>query len=153
VTWIILSTTCCRNQSSKTQETTSMKSLPSSTATKNTLTSCTGLVTGEHVNHRGPSYTFKSCCCWSEVPGGSLLFTGGAPAARKVGRIDTRREFTVAHCPPMLTPRGYPFTMYPTPHLYILGGWKGSCLSLESQLGRSCGSNSHLQTVVSPVSS
>jgi hypothetical protein len=64
------------------------------------------------------------------VPGGSLLITGGgSTAVREVVRIDTRREFAVAHCPPMLTPRSYHAAVYPSPHLYILGGWKGSCLS------------------------
>jgi hypothetical protein len=37
----------------------------------------TNLVTGEHSSHRVPSCTFKYGCCWSEVPGGSLLITGG----------------------------------------------------------------------------
>jgi hypothetical protein len=82
------------------------------------------LVTGEHSNHRVPSYTFKRCCCWSEVPGGSLLITGGEFRAVvcEVVRIDTRREFAVSHCPPMLTPRQSHAAVYHTPHLYILGG-------------------------------
>jgi hypothetical protein len=51
-----------------------------------------------------PSYTFKIDCCWSEVPGGSLLTTGGGESPeREVVRIDTRKKFTVAHCAPMLT--------------------------------------------------
>jgi hypothetical protein len=58
----------------------------------------TNLVTGEDSSHRVPSYTFKGGCYWSEVPGGSLLITGGAPKVREVVRIDTRREFAVAHC-------------------------------------------------------
>jgi hypothetical protein len=86
----------------------------------------TSLVTGEHSSHRVPSYTFKGGCCWSEVPGGSLLITGGEDEAhsgvREVVRIDTRREFAVAHCPPMLTPRREHAAVYHTPHLYILGG-------------------------------
>jgi hypothetical protein len=59
----------------------------------------------------------------SEVPGGNLLITGGSPAVREVVRIDTRREFAVAHCAPMLTPRSWHVAVYHTPHLYILGGW------------------------------
>jgi hypothetical protein len=74
-----------------------------------------------------PSYTFKYCCYWSEVPGGSLIITGGQNryhyAVREVVRIDTHREFAVAHCSPMLTPRGYHAAVYHTPHLYILGGY------------------------------
>jgi hypothetical protein len=37
----------------------------------------TSLVTGEHSSHQVPSYRFKEGCCWSEVPGGSLLITSG----------------------------------------------------------------------------
>jgi hypothetical protein len=91
----------------------------------------TSLVTGEHSSLRVPSYTFKEGCWWSEVPGGSLLFTGGTLHAveREVVRIDTRREFAVSHCTPMLTPRTWHAAVYHTPHLYILGGWNGSYLS------------------------
>jgi hypothetical protein len=88
------------------------------------------LVTGEHSSHLVPSYTFKSCCCWSEVLGGSLLITGGQyrdySTVREVVRIDTRREFAVTHCAPMLTPRRAHAAVYHTPHLYVLGGRNGS---------------------------
>jgi hypothetical protein len=64
------------------------------------------------------------------VPGGSLLITGGGrTAVREVVRLDTRREFAVAHCAPMLTPRSCHAAVYHTPHLYILGGWNDSFLS------------------------
>jgi hypothetical protein len=86
----------------------------------------TNLVTGEHSSHRVPSHTFKYDCLWSEVLGGSLLITGGLDeafsVAREVVRIDTRREFAVTHCPPMLTPRLCHAAVYHTPHLYVLGG-------------------------------
>jgi hypothetical protein len=85
----------------------------------------TSLDTGEHSSHQVPSYTFKGGCYWSEVPGGNLLITGGDvaySAVREVVRIDTRREFAVTHCAPMLTPRGHHAAVYHTPHLYILGG-------------------------------
>jgi hypothetical protein len=88
----------------------------------------TNLVTGQHSSHRVPSYTFKTGCCWSEVPGGSLLITGGSPRVREVVRIDTRREFAVSHCAPMLTPRQGHAAVFHAPHLYILGGWNGSYL-------------------------
>jgi hypothetical protein len=91
----------------------------------------TSLVTGERLSQRVPSYTFKEWCCWSEVSGGSLLITGGRNEAyivvREVVRIDTRREFAVSHCTPMLTPRLGHAAVYHTPHLYILGGWIGRC--------------------------
>jgi hypothetical protein len=93
----------------------------------------TSLVTGERSIHRVPSYRFMECCCWSEVPGGSLLISGGQnrdyDAAREVVRIDTRREFAATHCAPMLTPRIAHAAVYHTPHLYILGGRNGRCLS------------------------
>jgi hypothetical protein len=64
------------------------------------------------------------------VPGGSLLITGGGtPAVREVVRIDTRREFAVSDCPPMLTTRRRHAAVYHTPHLYILGGEIGHALS------------------------
>jgi hypothetical protein len=37
----------------------------------------TSLVTGEHSSIRVPPYRFKGGCSWSELPGGSLLITGG----------------------------------------------------------------------------
>jgi hypothetical protein len=90
----------------------------------------TSLVTGEHSSHRVPSYIFNYGCCWSEVPGGSLLITGGTnPVVREVVRIDTRREFAVSHCPPMLSPRSDHAAVYHTQHLYILGGFNGRALS------------------------
>jgi hypothetical protein len=90
----------------------------------------TSLVTGERSSHRVPSYTFEAGCCWSEVPGGSLLITGGGwPVVREVVRIDTCREFAVTHCTPMLTPRTWHAAVYHTPHLYILGGDNGNALS------------------------
>jgi hypothetical protein len=94
----------------------------------------TSLVTGEHSIHRVPSYEFKGGCCWSEVPGGSLLITGGGwSAVREVVRIDTSREFAVSHCAPMLTPRSSHAAVYHTPHLYILGGWKDSSVLSECE--------------------
>jgi hypothetical protein len=90
----------------------------------------TNLVTGEHSSLRVPGYRFKYACCWSEVPGGSLLITGGGiPAVREVVRIDTRREFAVSQCAHMLTPRRLHAAVYHTPHLYILGGLNDSYLS------------------------
>jgi hypothetical protein len=87
----------------------------------------TSLVTGERSSHHVPSYIFRIGCCWSEVPGGSLLITGGGnPAVGEVVRIDTRREFAVAQCPHMLTPRKTHAAVYHTPHLYILGGFNGN---------------------------
>jgi hypothetical protein len=90
----------------------------------------TSLVTGEHSSHRVPSYTFKLDCCWSEVPGGSLLITGGGdPVLREVMRIDVG-TFEVFPQRDMLTPRREHAAVYHSPHLYVIGGYNGSrCLS------------------------
>jgi hypothetical protein len=94
----------------------------------------TNLVTGEHSCHRVPSYTFKPYCCWSEVPEGSLLFTGGEhPAEQEVVRIDTRREFAVSHCAPMINRRNSHAAASHTPHLYILGGDNGISVLSECE--------------------
>jgi hypothetical protein len=89
----------------------------------------TSLVTGEHSSHQVPSYTFKQGCCWSEVPGGSLLITGGSPAVREVMSIDVG-TFEVSTQPHMLTPRTFHAAVYHTPHLYVLGGY-GTCSCLS----------------------
>jgi hypothetical protein len=92
----------------------------------------TNLVTGElHASLRVPSYSFRPGCCWSEVSGGSLLITGGGYpiAVREVVRIYTCREFAVAGCPPMLTPRTGHAAVYHSQHLYVLGGHNTSFLS------------------------
>jgi hypothetical protein len=76
-----------------------------------------------------PSYTFKYGCCWSEVPGGSLLITGGGvPGVREVVRIDVG-TFEVSPQTHMLTPRRHHAAVYHTPHLYVLGGYAYRCLS------------------------
>jgi hypothetical protein len=49
----------------------------------------------------------------------------GFPVAREVVSIDTCREFAVAHCSPMLMPRGSHTAVYYARHLYILGGDDG----------------------------
>jgi hypothetical protein len=84
----------------------------------------TNLVTGEPSSHRVLSYTFKRYCCWSEVPGGSLLITGGGhpTPVKEVVRIDLG-TFEVSPQPHMLTPRYMHAAVYHTPHLYILAGW------------------------------
>jgi hypothetical protein len=97
----------------------------------------TNLVTGKPSSPRVHGCRFKYGCCRSEVPGGSLLITGGRnedlSSVKEVVRIDTRRELAVAHCAPMLTPRKQHAAVYHTPHLYILGGWTGSSVLRECE--------------------
>jgi hypothetical protein len=52
----------------------------------------TSLVTGKQSSHKVPSYTFKPYCCWTEVPAGGLLITGGGDwlAVKEVVRIGVR---------------------------------------------------------------
>jgi hypothetical protein len=86
----------------------------------------TSLATGATSCHRLPSYTFKQFCCWSELPGWSLLITGGGqPVTREVVKIDTR-PWTVSEQPPMLTARKAHATVYYAQYLYVLGGYTGS---------------------------
>jgi hypothetical protein len=81
----------------------------------------TSLVTGEQSSHHVPSYRFKPGCYWSEVPGGSLLVTGGGDSAvREVVWIDVE-TFEVSPQPHMLTARRNHAAVYHTQHLYILG--------------------------------
>jgi hypothetical protein len=93
----------------------------------------TNLVTGEQSINQVSTLVFQKLCCWSEMPGGSLLITGGGypEVVRMVVRIDTRRELAVSLCPSMLTPRRAHAAVYHTPHLYILGGandrWLSEC--------------------------
>jgi hypothetical protein len=82
----------------------------------------TNLVTGEQSSHQVPGYQFKSGCCWSEVPGGSLLITGGGyPAVSEVVNIEVK-TFEVSPQPHMLTPRSFHAAVYHAQHLYVLGG-------------------------------
>jgi hypothetical protein len=90
----------------------------------------TNLFTGEQsclkVLHQ-----FMFDCRWSELPGGSLLVTGGIednPAVREVVKIDTLREFAVSSQPPMHTARYYHATVYHAQYLYVLAGSNHSYL-------------------------
>jgi hypothetical protein len=91
----------------------------------------TNLVTGTQSCYRTPSYEFKHGCVLSELPGGCLLVTGGGwpEASREVGTIETLREFAVSQQSPMFTPRSEHTCVYHTQHVYVLGGFSGSCLS------------------------
>jgi hypothetical protein len=94
----------------------------------------TSLVTGELSSHQVHLYTFKPGCCWSEVPGGSLLITGGMKGfnpVTEVARIDTR-TFDVSPQTHMQIHRAEHAAVYHTQHLYVLGGLDGfSCSSSE----------------------
>jgi hypothetical protein len=81
------------------------------------------LFTGEKTSHEVPHYQFKYGCCWIEVPGGSLLITGGGsyPGLREVVKIDTLREYAVSSQPPMHTARYSHAAVYHSQSVYVLG--------------------------------
>jgi hypothetical protein len=93
------------------------------------------LLTGEESWHM-VHYLFEQYCRWSELPGGSLLITGGgrrrgevrdgsSPAVSDVVKIDTSREYAVCSQPPMHTPRYSHAALYHSQYVYVLGGDNG----------------------------
>jgi hypothetical protein len=82
------------------------------------------LLTGEQSKHEVPHYQFKGGCRWSELPGGSLLITGGGSrdAVRDVVRVDVG-TFAVSPQPPMHTARSSHAALYHSQYVYVLGGW------------------------------
>jgi hypothetical protein len=87
------------------------------------------LLTGEQSFLRVP-YLFRDSCRWSELPGGSLLVTGGSPAVKGVVKIDTLREYAVSSQPFMHTARQSHAAVYHSQYVYVLGGYsKGRYLS------------------------
>jgi hypothetical protein len=77
------------------------------------------LLTGEQSKHEVPHYEFNGACRWSELPGGSLLITGGS---RDVVRLDVG-TFAVSPQPPMHTARGSHAAVYHSQYVYVLGGF------------------------------
>jgi hypothetical protein len=82
------------------------------------------LLTGEQSCHEVPSYQFEWGCRLSELPGGSLLITGGYPGKYKVVKIDTLREYAVSSQPFMHTARFDHGAVYHSQYVYVLGGCK-----------------------------
>jgi hypothetical protein len=78
-------------------------------------------LTGKQTWLKIPAYQFKFGCRWSELPGRSLLITGGYPAVREVVKIDTLRECAVSSLPPMHTARHSHAAVYHSQYLYVLG--------------------------------
>jgi hypothetical protein len=78
------------------------------------------LLTGEWSCHEVPHYLFKACCRWSEMPGGSLLITGGGFGVRDVVRLDVW-TFAVSPQPPMHTARYSHAAVYHSQYVYVLG--------------------------------
>jgi hypothetical protein len=81
------------------------------------------LLTGELSYHEVPSYQFQWACHWIELPGGSLLITGGYLKGREVVKIDALREYAVSSQPPMHTARHAHCAVYHSQYVYVLGGY------------------------------
>jgi hypothetical protein len=80
------------------------------------------LLTGEKSSHKVHRYQFKQDCRWSELPGGSLLITGGgSPGVRDVVKIYTLREYAASSQPPMHTARSGHAAVYHSQYVYVLG--------------------------------
>jgi hypothetical protein len=82
----------------------------------------TNLITGARSSHSVQNQ-LKQFCCWTELPEGSLLFTGGGnpEAVREVVRIDVK-TFAVSPQAPMHTARNRHAAVYYFQHVYVLGG-------------------------------
>jgi hypothetical protein len=83
----------------------------------------THLLTGEQSYRPILGYVFLAGSCWRELPGASLLITGGSPGVRDVAKIDTLREWAASSEPPMHTARYDHAAVYHSQHLYVLGGY------------------------------
>jgi hypothetical protein len=79
------------------------------------------LLTGEQSCHEVPKYKFQPGCRLTGLPGGSLLFTGGAPELRMVEKIHTLREFAVSAQPPMHREKCFHAAVYHSQCVYVLG--------------------------------
>jgi hypothetical protein len=87
------------------------------------------LSTGELSYQTVTAYQFKEACRLTELPGGSLLITGGGLGVVEVVRIDTLREWAVTDQPPMHTGTISHATVYHSQYLYVLGGYNDRHLS------------------------
>jgi hypothetical protein len=92
----------------------------------------TNLLTGKQSCHQVRGYEFRSGCRWSELPGGSLLITGGfegyLTTLREAVKIDTPRECAVSSLPPMHTARQDHAAVYHSQYVYVLAGFDDRCL-------------------------
>jgi hypothetical protein len=106
------------------------------------------LLTGEMSCYQMPGFEFNIGSQWSELPGGSLLITGGASIddnlgpdelalmTREVAKIDTLKEFAVCSVTPMHSARSEHAAVYHSQYLYVLGGYFAN--SLEENFMSEC---------------
>jgi hypothetical protein len=89
----------------------------------------TDLLTKEDSCHQVQAYQFKYDSCWSELPGGCLLITGGMPGpTNEAVRLDFW-SFEVSEEPPMLSPRKGHTVVSHAAHVYVLGGFSSTFMS------------------------
>jgi hypothetical protein len=87
------------------------------------------LLTGEQSLHELRSHRFNRYFSWSEMPGGSLLITGGGvPSLRTVVSLVVG-TFAVSTQRPMHTARMRHASVYHSQYVYVLGGRKDGDLS------------------------
>jgi hypothetical protein len=91
------------------------------------------LLTGEEFDYEIRGYQFSNYCRVTQLPGGSLLITGGFPAVIEVVQIDTLREFAVSSQPPMQIARGIHAAVYQSQYLYVLGGYNANSVLRECE--------------------
>jgi hypothetical protein len=98
----------------------------------------TNLCTGVESCH---SVQINQFCCWTELPEGSLLLTGGGipEAVREVVEIDVK-TFAVSPQTPMHSARNRHAAVYYLEHVYVLGGYVSSSNFLADCERYSCAS-------------
>jgi hypothetical protein len=93
----------------------------------------TNLLTGEQSCHVVPDYEFPRYCSWSELPGGSLVITGGYDdsfSVMGVEKVDVSREWAVSSLSPMHSARCDHASVLHFQYLYVLGGFDHKNLDL-----------------------
>jgi hypothetical protein len=89
----------------------------------------TDMTTNQTDVHQIPSYKFKIYSCWSPLPDGNLLITGGgSPSTRQAVLINTR-TFEKTTLPHMLSQRAGHCAVYHGQQVYVLGGFSGVTLN------------------------
>lgn len=84
----------------------------------------THLISGDQTSHSVAShyYQFKYGCCWTELPDGSLLITGGGSRKMDEVMLIDVQTWAVSEQSPMLSARKWHAAVYHAQHVYALGG-------------------------------
>jgi hypothetical protein len=107
----------------------------------------TDLVTGEQSSHTVPQHTFNYGCSLNELPGGSILITGGLEMSgrlvvlsKKVVLIEVQRGFAVSDKECMWYARRNHAAVHHAQYVYALGGFitSNSRSNQNTWLGNLC---------------